>query len=93
MADVLARIEKNYTWLLGYTKKIQERFPGAYYHYSEEDKAWQIFSADNKLLVSIGFSIKNNDIVYMYLSDSGMKGGRTKNLKDLVDIYPKIGGQ
>jgi len=59
MSDVLAVIsDAAYNWLLGYTKKVQKRHPGAYFGYSEEYKAWQIFSADNKLWISIGISIK-----------------------------------
>lgn len=94
MSDILAKIsEAVFNWLLGYTKKVQKRHPGAYFGYSEEHKAWQIFSADNKLLISIGISKETDEIIYEYLTASGMKGGRTKNWNDLLNIYPKIGGQ
>jgi len=94
MSDILVEISKGaYNWLLGFTKKIQEMYPGASYSYSQEHKAWQIFSAENELLISIGISMKTNEFIYRYWTASGMKDGRTRNIKDLLDIYPKIGGQ
>jgi len=94
MSDILSEISKSaFNWLLGFTKKVQAKYPGASYSYSQEHKAWQIFSAENELLISIGISVKTNEFIYRYLTASGMKDGRTKNIKDLLDIYPKIGGR
>jgi len=93
MSDILGEISKSaFNWLLSFTKEVQKRYPGANYSYSQEHKAWQIFSANNELLISIGISVKTNEFIYRYLTASGMKDGRTKDIKDLLDIYPKIGG-
>ena len=89
--NILADInEARYAWFLGLTKKIQKRFPGAYFGFSEEHNAWQIFSVNKKLLISMGISIKTKEFIYRYLTASGYRNGRTNDLKDLQDIYLKI---
>jgi hypothetical protein len=91
MSDILAKITKErYNWYLGITKKIEDRFPGLKYGYSTDDRAWQIFSPNGNLLLSIGISIDTNEFLYLYSSANGMKSGRTKDPRDLLDIYLKI---
>jgi hypothetical protein len=75
-----------YNWFEGFTKEVLKKFPDAIYGYSEEEKAWQILTADNRLIISIGFLSEKREFIYLYSAGSGMKNGRTRDLKDLLDI-------
>jgi hypothetical protein len=39
-----------------------------------------------KIIISIGFLSEKNEFIYIYSTASGMKNGRSKNLKDIRDI-------
>jgi hypothetical protein len=95
MSEVFALINKErFAWLVGYTKMIEKKHSGINYGYETEDNTWRIFSRKGTLIIKIGFDLKNKDITYDYLIETNGKlslsSERTKNLKDLISLLPKL---
>lgn len=73
---------------------IQKKHSGIKFRYETKHNTWCIFTKKGTLLIRVGFDLKNQYIVYKYLTEVNGKcclsSERTKNLNDLKLLLPKL---
>jgi len=90
--DFIRINEQRLNWLEGYTKRINTKHPGVTGAYETEDDTWRIFSKRGTLLIKIGFSLYDKNIVYGYLAEASgeLRYRRVKELSELISLISEL---